>query len=157
MMMDEEPERENVLRPEEMVPYVREYLGLLEELRTMEEEIKRCFLEYKSRKDKLLLKKKPMSDRFQNVEEVIKKTIHHQKLPGVKYKNFIFTLEEKTLYKRPEDKIIDALERNPIEHYTHDRKTLAKLIADAVRKKCRRTPGEKNDYRTMALKIRELN
>lgn len=154
--MEEEEDRENVLRPEEMVPYVREYIGLLNDIEVMDSEIKRCFLEYKDRRDKLLAKKKPIADRFQRVEEIIKKTIHHQKLPGVKYKTFIFTLEEKTLYKRPEDKIIDALERNPIEHFAHDRKTLAKLIADAVKKKCRRTPGEKNDYKNMALKIREL-
>lgn len=148
---------EDVLRPEEMVPYVREYIGLMTDRDVMEEEIKRCFLEYKSRRDKLMAKKKPLDDRFNRIEDVIKRTIHHQKLPGVKYKNYIFTLEEKTLYKRPEDKIIEALERNPIENFTHDRKTLARLIADAVKKKCKRVSGERTDYQNMALKIRELN
>jgi hypothetical protein len=123
----------------------------------MEEEIKRCFLEYRHRREKLMTKKKPIADRFQKLEDVIKKTIHLQKLPGVKYKNYIFTLEQKTLYKRPEDKIIDALERNPVEHFAHDRKALARLIADAVKKKCRRNPGEKNDYHAMMLKIREFH
>lgn len=155
--MEEEVEEENVMRPEEMVPYVREYLGLLDDIAVMDSEIKRCFLEYKDRRERLLAKKKPFADRFQKVEEIIKKTIHHRKLPGVKYKNYIFTMEEKTLYKRPEDKIIEALERNPIEHFAHDRKTLAKLIADAVKKKCRRTPGGKDDYHNMTLKIREIN
>lgn len=152
-----ETEEEELLRPEEMVPYVREYLGLLADIDVMEEEIKRCFLEYKNRREKLLAKKKPLDDRFHKIEEVIKRTIHYQKLPGVKYKNYIFTLEEKIMYKRPEDKIIEALERNPIENFAHDRKTLAKLIADAVKKKCKRVSGEKTDYQNMALKIRELH
>lgn len=149
---------EDLLRPEEMVPYVREYLGLLTDIEVMEEEIKRCFMEYKNRREKLIAKKKPLDDRFKKIEEVIKRTIHYQKLPGVKYKNYIFTLEERTMYKRPEDKIIDALERNPIENFTHDRKTLAKLIADAVKKKCKRVSGgEKTDYQDLTLKIRELH
>ena len=157
MMEEEATPQENLLRPEEMVPFVREYLGLLEDIRVIDEEIKRCFVEYKSRRDKLMSKKKPMDDRFNKIEEVIKRTIHHRKLPGVKYKHFIFTLEPKKLYKRPEDKIIDALERNPIENFTHDRKTLARLIADAVKKKCRSVSShEKNDYKNMALRIREL-
>ena len=99
-----------------------------------------------------------MDEKFNKIEEVIKKTIHSQKLPGLKYKNYIFTLEEKTLYKRPEDKIAEALEKNPVEHFTNDKKTLARLIAAAVKKKCKRTPiGEKNDYKIMALRIRNLN
>ena len=105
-----------------------------------------------------MAKKKPLDHRFQKIEEIIKRTIHHQKLPGVKYKSYIFTLEEKKLYKRPEDKIIDALERNPLENFTHDRKTLAKLIADAVKKKSRHlTSGEKTDLQNMCLRIRELH
>lgn len=149
--------QEHGLRPEEMVPYVREYLGLLEDLNVIHTEMKRCLLEYRNRREKLLTKKKPMDDRFQKIENIIKKTIHSQKLPGVKYKNYIFTLEEKTLYKRPEDKIIDALERNPIENFTHDRKTLAKLIADAVKKKSRHITRENPTYHHMTLKIREIN
>lgn len=158
-MEEETKSHDKLLRPEEMVPYVREYLGLLEDINVIDNEIKRCFTEYRSRRDKLMSKKKPMDERFGRIEEVIKRTIHHQKLPGVKYKNYVFTLEPKTLYKRPEDKIIDALERNPIENFTHDRKTLARLIADAVKKKCRHSSssGEKQDYKSMALKIRELN
>lgn len=154
--MEEEVE-ENILRPEEMVPFVREYLGLLEDIRVVDEEIKRCFLEYRGRREKLMAKKKPMDDRFSRIEEIIKQTIHSRKLPGVKYKQYLFTLEPKTLYKRPEDKIIDALERNPIENFTHDRKTLARLIADAVKKKCRNVSShDKHDCKNMALRIREL-
>ena len=136
-MEEETTPQENILRPEEMVPFVREYLGLLEDIQVIDEEVKRCFIEYKSRREKLMAKKKPLDDRFNKIEDIIKRTIHHRKLPGIKYKHFIFTLEPKKLYKRPEDKIIDALERNPIENFTHDRKTLARLIADAVKKKCR--------------------
>lgn len=150
-------EETNVLRPEEMVPYVREYLGLLEEIKVLEDEIKRCFMEYKNTREKLMSKKKPMDERFNNIEEVIKRTIYTQKLPGVKYKNYIFTLEEKIMYKRPEDKIAEALERNPMEQFTNDKKTLARLIAAAVKKKCKRTSnGERNDYKVMALRIRNL-
>lgn len=154
--MEEEVQQENILRPEDMVPYVREYLGLLEDIQVLDNEIKRCFLEYKNRRDKLMQKKKPFDDRFQKIEEIIKQTIHQQKLPGVKYKHYIFTLEPKTLYKRPEDKIIEALERNPLEHFKHDRKTLAKLIADAVKKKARHITNEKHDCANMCLKIREF-
>jgi len=155
--MDEETKpHDNVLRPEEMVPYVREYLGLLEDINVIDDEIKRCFMEYKNRREKLMAKKRPMDDRFNNIEEVIKRTIHYQKLPGVKYKNYVFTLEPKAIYKRPEDKIIDALERNPIENFTHDRKTLARLIADTLKKKSRHSSCEKIDYKSMALRIREL-
>lgn len=157
MMEEETTQHDSILRPEEMVPYVREYLGLLEDISVIDNEIKRCFTEYKNRREKLMAKKKPMDDRFNKIEDVIKKTIHYQKLPGVKYKHYVFTLEPKTLYKRPEDKIIDALERNPIENFTHDRKTLARLIADTLKKKCRRVSGEKLDYKSMALRIRELN
>lgn len=157
MMEETAPPESNILRPEEMVPYVREYIGLLEDISVLDDEIKRCFLEYKNRRDKLMMKKKPLDDRFNKIEDIIKQTIHHQKLPGVKYKHYVFTLEPKTLYKRPEDKIIDALERNPIENFTHDRKTLARLIADAVKKKCRSVPSnERHDYKNMCLKIREL-
>lgn len=140
-----------------MVPYVREYLGLLEDIQVIDDEIKRCFTEYKVRREKLMSKKKPMDERFVRIEDVIKKTIYHQKLPGVKYKHYVFTLEPKTLYKKPEDKIIDALERNPVENFTHDRKTLARLIADAVKKKSKRVSShEKHEFKNMALKIREL-
>jgi hypothetical protein len=155
--MDEETKQhDNILRPEEMVPYVREYLGLLEDINVIDDEIKRCFMEYKNRREKLMAKKRPMDDRFNKIEEVIKRTIHYQKLPGVKYKNYVFTLEPKAIYKRPEDKIIDALERNPIENFTHDRKTLARLIADTLKKKSRHSSSEKIDYKSMALRIREL-
>lgn len=156
-MEEETTPSENILRPEEMVPFVREYLGLLEDIQVIDDEIKRCFLEYKSRREKLMAKKKPMDDRFNQIEDVIKRTIHHRRLPGIKYKHFIFTLEPKKLYKRPEDKIIDALERNPIENFTHDRKTLARLIADAVKKKCRNvSSSERNECKNMILRIREL-
>lgn len=156
MMEEETIPQENILRPEEMVPFVREYLGLLEDIRVIDEEVKRCFVEYKNRRDRLMAKKKPLDDRFNKIEEIIKGTIHHRKLPGVKYKHFIFTLEPKKLYKRPEDKIIDALERNPIENFTHDRKTLARLIADAVKKKCRSSSNDKHECKNMILRIREL-
>lgn len=156
-MEEDTTPQENILRPEEMVPFVREYLGLLEDISVIDDEIKRCFVEYKNRRDKLMAKKKPMDDRFSKIEEIIKRTIHYQKLPGVKYKHYVFTLEPKKLYKRPEDKIIDALERNPIENFTHDRKTLARLIADAVKKKCRTVSStEKHDCKNMELRIREL-
>lgn len=152
------PPIEKKLRPEEMVPYVREYLGLLEDRRHIENELKRCMMEYRNQRKKLLEKKKPMDDRFQKIEDIIKRTILHEKLPGVKYKHHIFTLEPKTLYKKPEDKIIDALERNPIENFTNDRKTLARLLADAVKKKTKRVSlEERQDYRNMILRIRDLN
>jgi hypothetical protein len=157
MMEEETTPPEDILRPEEMVPFVREYLGLLEDIQVIDEEVKRCFMEYKVRREKLMAKKKPMDDRFHKIEDIIKRTIHHRKLPGIKYKHFIFTLEPKKLYKRPEDKIIDALERNPIENYTHDRKTLARLIADAVKKKCRSvSSSERHECQNMILRIREL-
>ena len=157
MEEDAFPPQEKRLRPEEMVPYVREYLGLLEDISVIDDEIKRCFTDYKKQREKLLAKKKPMNDRFVKIEDIIKNTIHQQKLPGVKYKHYVFTLEPKTLYKRPEDKIIDALEKNPIENFTHDRKTLAKLIVDAVKKKTRNhTSHEKHDCKNMALRIREF-
>lgn len=146
-------EEAHELRPEEMVPYVREYLGLLRDREVMEHEIKRCFSDYKKTREKLMTKKKPIDDRFGQLEEVIKRTIHHQNLPGVKYKNYIFSLEEKTLYKRPEDKIAEALERN--QNMTNDKKTLAKLIADAVKRKCRRVSD--GDYKNMVLRIREFS
>lgn len=156
-MEEETTPPDNILRPEEMVPFVREYLGLLEDIQVIDEEVKRCFIEYKSRREKLMAKKKPLDDRFNKIEDVIKRTIHHRKLPGIKYKHFIFTLEPKKLYKRPEDKIIDALERNPIENFTHDRKTLARLIADAVKKKCRNvSSNERHECKNMILRIREL-
>lgn len=150
-------ETQDVLRPEEMVPYVREYLGLMEDLRVLDAEVKRCLAEYRSRREKLLSKKKPLSDRFNQIEEVLKRTIHTQKLPGVKYKNFIFVLEKKVPYMRPEEKIAKALERNPVEHFANDRKGLARLLAQAVKKKCKQQPSEHhNDLRNTALKIREL-
>jgi hypothetical protein len=148
---------EEILRPEEMVPYVREYLGLMEDLKVLDAEMKRCLLEYKKRREQLVTKKKPMAERYNQIEEVLKKTIHNQKLPGVKYKNYIFTLEEKVLYKRPEDKIAEALERNPVEHFANDRKTLARLIAQAVKKKCKHQPSTRPcDFNNTTLKIRLL-
>lgn len=151
-----EGEEPPTLRPEEMVPYVREYIGLLRDKEVMEHEIKRCFSDYKKTREKLLHKKKPIDDRFGHVEDILKRTIHQQNLPGVKYKNYIFSLEGKTLYKRPEDKIAEALERN--QNMTNDKKTLAKLIADAVKKKCKRvSDGSNGDYKNMVLRIREFS
>ena len=66
-------EEAHELRPEEMVPYVREYLGLLRDKEVMEHEIKRCFSDYKKTREKLMTKKKPIDDRFGHVEEIIKK------------------------------------------------------------------------------------
>lgn len=147
-MENEEPS----LRPEEMVPYVREYLGLLEDIAVIDAEIKRCLVEYRKRREALLQKKKPMDDRFRKVENTIKKTIHDQKLPGIRFKNVVFTIEEKVSYKQPEDKIRETLERNPIQN---DSKTLAKLLAEAIRKKCRRVHnGDGARYEDMVLRVR---
>lgn len=155
--MTEESQEAMVLRPEEMVPYVREYLGLKEDLRVLDAEVKRCLVEYQKQREKLLAKKKPLFDRFNQVEEVIKRTIHSKQLPGVKYKHYVFTLGKKAQYKRPEEKIAEALERNPIEHFAHDRRGLARLLAQAVKKKCKQQPSpQHNDYANTVLLIRDL-
>ena len=151
-MMEET--QDDVLRPEEMVPYVREYLGLMEDLRVLDAEVKRCLAEYRSRREKILTKRKPLADRFNRIEEVLKRTIHTQKLPGVKYKNFVFVLNKKASYMRPEEKIAKALERNPVEHFANDRKGLARLIAQAVKKKCKQQPSD--DFKDTVLQIREV-
>lgn len=151
-MMEET--HDDVLRPEEMVPYVREYLGLMEDLRVLDAEVKRCLAEYRSRREKILTKRKPLADRFNRIEDVLKRTIHTQKLPGVKYKNFVFVLNKKTSYMRPEEKIAKALERNPVEHFANDRKGLARLIAQAVKKKCKQQPSD--DFKDTVLQIREV-
>ena len=75
--MEETIVEEREMRPEEMIPYVREYLGLMDEKKTMDTEIKRCFMEYKARRDRLLEKRKPVQDRLIKVEDVLKKTILH--------------------------------------------------------------------------------
>lgn len=144
-----------VLRPEEMVPYVREYLGLQEDLRVLKAEEKRCLAEYQKQRGTIRAKLNPLSERFNQVEETIKKTILHKKLPGIKYKQVVFTLGKKAQYKRPEEKIAEALERNPIEHFAHDRKGLARLLAQAVKKKCKQPPSH-NDPANTVLLIREL-
>lgn len=155
--MMEDDVQEAVLRPEEMVPYVREYLGLMEDLRVLDAEVKRCLVEYRNRREKLMTKRKPLADRCSQVEDVLKRTIHHKKLPGIKYKQYLFTLEKRVVYKRPEEKIAEALERNPVEHFAHDRKGLARLLAQAVKKKCKQQPSDQHhDYQNTLLKIQQL-
>jgi len=150
-------EEEVVVRPEDMIPVVREYLGLLEEKNTIDAELKRCFHEYKIQRDKLLHKRKPVDSHLDRVEDVLKKAILAQELPGVKYKQYIITVEERPVFKPPADKIIEVLENNPIEHFTHDKKALARIIADAVRKKVRdMSDSSKKNVKTLALKIRTL-
>ena len=147
---------EDQLRPEEMIPYVREYLGLMDDKKRMDVEIKRCFAEFKLRRDKLLEKRKPVDDRLAKVEEVIKKTILHQKLPGVKYKQYIFTLDKKPVFKHPAEKIMEALENNPLEQFGNDKKALARIIDDAVKKKCRKNDNA-DEPSVMELRMRILN
>ena len=153
--MEETIVEEREMRPEEMIPYVREYLGLMDEKKTMDTEIKRCFMEYKARRDRLLEKRKPVQDRLIKVEDVLKKTILQQKLPGVKYKQYIFTLDKKPVFKHPAEKIMEALENNPLEHYGNDKKALARIIADAVKKKSRKTAND--EPATMELKMRIIS
>ena len=157
MEYDDVPDQEIMMRPEDMIPFVREYLGLLEEKNTIDAELKRCFSEYKIQRDRLLNKKKPVDGHLERVENTLKKAIIGQKLPGVKYKHYIITLEERPVYKPPADKIIEVLEMNPLEHFTHDKKALARIIADAIKKKIRdNSDGLKKDIKTMCLKIRTL-
>lgn len=147
---------EDQLRPEEMIPYVREYLGLMDDKKRMDIEIKRCFSEFKLRRDRLLEKRRPVDERLGKVEEVIKKMIIHQKLPGVKYKQYIFTLDKKPVYKHPTEKIMEALENNPLEQYGNDKKALARIIADAIKKKSRKNDNV-DDPSVMELRMRILN
>jgi hypothetical protein len=112
-------------------------------------------MEYKARRDRLLEKRKPVQDRLIKVEDVLKKTILQQKLPGVKYKQYIFTLDKKPVFKHPAEKIMEALENNPLEHYGNDKKALARIIADAVKKKSRKTAND--EPATMELKMRIIS
>jgi len=156
-MQPESQEKLNELRPDELVPFVREYLGLLEEKKILDSEMKRCLTDYRKLRDKLLHKRRPIEERFTKVENVLKKTIIQQKLPGVKYKQYIFTLEERPVYKPQIEKIVEALDRNPIEHFSHDKKTLAKIIVDAVKKKIRdKSDDAKKNHVNMGLKIRVI-
>lgn len=155
--MEEKQGSSQELRPEELVPYVREYLGLLEEKRVLDLELKRCLHDYRKARDRIMSKRKPIEDRFNKVEDIVKRTIVQQKLPGVKYKQYIFTIEEKPVYKPQIDKITEALDRNPVEHFSHDKKTLAKIIVDAVKKKIRDNSDDvKKNHMNMGLKIRVL-
>jgi len=138
-MTEENNNDEQEFRPEDMVPLVREYIGLSEDKKVIDKELKRCYMDYKKQKERLMEKRKPVETRFKELEKIIKKIIIKKDLPGVKYKNYIFTIEEKVVYKPPVDKIIETLERNPVEHFAHDKKTLAKMIVDAVKKKTRNT------------------
>lgn len=157
MQTMDEKTGEKGLRPEELVPFVREYLGLLEEKRVLDLELRRCLHDYRKARDRILSKRKPIEERFNKVEEIVKKTIVQQKLPGVKYKQYIFTIEEKPVYKPQIDKITEALDRNPVEHFSHDKKTLAKIIVDAVKKKIRDNSDDvKKNHMNMGLKIRVL-
>lgn len=150
-------EQEPQVRPEDMIPYVKEYLGLLEEKRLMETEMKRAHYEFKERKKKMMEKMEPVKERFDKVEMMLKKLIMTQKLPGVKYKQYIFTLEEKPVFKDPMEKIKEALEKNPVERFQHNRQALAQIIADSVKRKVRDHSVEvKTNPSTMCLKIRVL-
>jgi hypothetical protein len=145
------------LRPEELVPYVREYLGLMEDKKVLDAEVKRRQAEYRKSRDALLQRLKPLEKRLHKVEDVLKQTIINEKLPGIKYKHYIFTIEEKAVYKHNVDKIVEALNTNPIEHFSHDKKTLAKIIADAVKKKARDNSDEvRKNHENMGLRIRVL-
>lgn len=145
------------LRAEDLVPYVREYLGLLEDKNVLEKELKRCLHDYRKVRDNLIQKLKPVEKRFHKVEDVLKRTIVRERLPGLKYKNCIFTIEERPVYKQNVDKIIEALNTNPIEHYGSDKKMFAKIIADAVKKKCRDNSEEvRKNYQNMGLKVRVI-
>jgi len=141
-----------------MIPIVKEYLGLLEDQKVIEKELKRCFEDYKKIRNRLQERKKPLDTRLQKLEEDLKKSILAQNLRGVKYKQYIVAIEEKSAYKPPLEKIIEALENNPVEHYSHDKKMLAKIIADAVKKKCKQTKGkDKNDLSGLCIKIKSVN
>lgn len=155
MMEENGMDRPAELRPEELVPYVREYLGLLEDKKVIDSELKRCLDDYRRTRDRLLKKKNPIESRFNKVEETLKNTIIQQKLPGVKYKQYIFTIEEKAVYKPQIDKIMDALHSN--EHFSQDKKALAKIIANAVKKKVRDNSEEaKKNNKHVGIKIRML-
>lgn len=143
------------LRPDELVPYVREYLGLMEEKNVLDKELKRCMNEYKKVRERLFNKRKPIHERFIKIEDVLKKTIIEQKLPGIKYKQHVFTIEEKPVYKPPVDKIVDALNNNPIENYSENKETLAKIIAECIKKKIR-DHNNKNNYTHLILKTRVI-
>lgn len=153
METGEENNNKPELRPDELVPYVREYLGLIEEKNVLDAEMKRCIEDYKKIRERLLNKRRPIHDRVEKLEDILKRTIVSQKLPGIKYKQYVFTIEEKPIYKPSIDKIVDALNHNPIEHFSNDKKTLAKIIADAVKKKIR-DHSDKNDLSNMTLKTR---
>lgn len=156
--MEEEIIQEPSVRPEDMVPYVREYLGLLDEKKRLDTENKRLQNDFRERKKRILDKIKPVEERFEEVEKILKHLIMSQKLPGVKYKQYIFTLEEKPLYKPPMEKIKDALENNPLEHYQHNKQALAQIIADAMKRKVRDNSLEtKQNPKAMCLKIRTLD
>lgn len=142
-------------RPEDMIPYVREYLGLKDDQKGIDVELKRLFDDYKKQRTRLLERKRPIDTRLDFLETHLKQMIHTQNLRGVRYKQYIVALEEKPLFKPQMDKIIDALENNPIEQYSHDKKTLARIIADAVKKKCKlATATNKNDLSKFCIRIR---
>jgi hypothetical protein len=145
----------SVVRPEDMIPAVHEYLGLKGEKDRLEEELKRCFQIYKMQRNRLLEKKKPINSRIQELESELKKMMITNNLPGFKFKRYIFSLEEKAVFKPPADKIAEALERTHIENYSHNKKGLANLLADAVKKKVRETSQEsRQNMKNMVLKMR---
>lgn len=144
-------------RPEDMVPFVREYLGLQQEKKTFEAELKRLQTEFRDRKNKMIEQIKPINERFAQVENKLKNLIMSQNLPGVKYKQYIFTLEEKAVFKSSMEKIKDALENNPLEHYQHNKQAFAQILADSLKRKVRDNSSEvKKDPGSMCLKIRVI-
>ena len=142
------------MRPEDMIPLVREYLGLLDDKKKMDAEIKRLVDEIRKMKKKMEEKSRPIENRMKTVGDTIKKTILHHGLPGVKYNGFIFYLEKKPVFDNPAEKIARALENNP--DHNNDKKTLARIIADALKKKTRKKNVE-DAPENMDLKIRIIN
>ena len=158
MNQEEIQESSPPVRPEDMVPFVREYLGLLDEKKILETEYKRLQNEFRERKKRVVDKMKPLEERFEEVEKMLKHLIISQKLPGVKYKKFIFTLEEKPVYKPPMEKIKEALENNPLDQFQHNTQALAQIIADAMKRKVRDNSSEvKQHPKAMCLKIRIID
>jgi hypothetical protein len=150
-MNHEEETRE--IKPEDMIPLVREYLGLLEDKQGIDTELKRCFEEYKKVRNRILDRKNPLDRRIRAAEIDLIKMLLRLNLRGVKYQKHTISLDERPVFKQSIDKIIDALENNPLEHYENDKKTLARIINDAVKKKCRNNI-DKNDPASLCIRVK---
>lgn len=144
---------EDTIRPEDMIPLVREYLGLLQDKHSIDMELKRTFEEYKKIRNRIMDRKSPIDERIRSTETDLIKTLLRLNLRGVKYQKQTISLDERPVFKQPIDKIIEALENNHLEHYENDKKTLARIINDAVKKKCRNNI-DKNDPANLCIRVK---